>query len=80
MKDRWDGLNYIEIGSGPGRCIIRNDCTEMDGTLSRYRSKHFSSLKRAIFVDASSRVTGIVNQRLSALNLETAAMAVVATM
>ena len=78
MKHQWDGLNYIEIGSGPGRCIVREDCTEMDGTaLAVSRSKHFSSLKRAIFADASSRVTGILNQRLSALSLGTEAKAVV---
>jgi len=78
MKDQWDGLNYIEIGSGPGRCIIRDDCTEMDGTaLAVSRSKHFSSLKSAIFADASARVVGILNQRLSRLKLETKAKAVV---
>ena len=78
MKNRWDGLNYMEIGSGPGRCIVRENCMEMDGTaLAVSRSPHFRSLKRAIFVDASSRVTGILNQRLSALNPGTAAQAFV---
>jgi hypothetical protein len=32
MKNAWKGLNYVEICSGPGRCIIRDQRTEMDGT------------------------------------------------
>ena len=78
MKNQWDGLNYIEIGSGPGRCIVREDCTELDGTaLAVYRSPQFSSLKRAIFIDASSRVTDILNNRLASLNPESVAEAFV---
>jgi len=78
MKNQWDALNYIEIGSGPGRCIVREDCTEMDGTaLAVARNRQFSSLKRAIFIDASARVTGILNQRLASLESTPAAEAIV---
>ena len=78
MKNQWDALNYIEIGSGPGRCIVRDDCTEMDGTaLAVVRNRQFSSLRKAIFIDASSRVTEILNQRLASLTSTPAAQAVV---
>jgi three-Cys-motif partner protein len=78
MKNQWDALNYIEIGSGPGRCLVREDCTEMDGTaLAVARNPQFSSLKKAIFVDASLRVTEILNQRLTALSATPPAEAIV---
>ena len=33
MKFKWDGkINYIEICSGPGRCINRSRGTEFNGT------------------------------------------------
>jgi len=71
MKNRWSALNYVEIGSGPGRCIVREDCTEMDGTaLAVVRNRHASHLDRAIFIDASQRVVEILNSRISALGLE----------
>jgi hypothetical protein len=65
MKKQWDALNYIEIASGPGRCIIREDCMEMDGTaLAIARNPQFAALKKAIFIDASPRVIAILKQRL----------------
>ena len=69
MKNRWGGrLNYVEICSGPGRCITREDHTEIDGTaLAVIHSAHFKELKKAIFIDASPRVVGILNQRIKAL-------------
>jgi three-Cys-motif partner protein len=78
MKNQWDALNYLEIGSGPGRCIAREDCTEMDGTaLAVVRNPRFVSLKRALFIDASSRVTEILNQRLAALGCTPKAEAII---
>ncbi len=78
MKNQWQALNYIEIGSGPGRCIVRDDCTEIDGTaLAIVRNRHFSSLRTAIFIDASVRVTKILNERLDALGSRSVATAVV---
>jgi hypothetical protein len=61
MKNQWDALNYLEIGSGPGRYIVREDCTAMDGTaIAVVRNPQFKSLTKAVFVDASSRVTEIL--------------------
>ena len=78
MSNRWKGLNYVEICSGPGRCITRNDRTEMDGTaLAIIRSKQFPKLKKGIFIDASPRVVDILNQRIKALNASHIAEAVV---
>ena len=60
MKNRWAALNYVEIGCGPGRCVLRENCLEIDGTaLAIIRSPNFSSLQKAIFIDASSRVAEI---------------------
>ncbi len=69
MKNRWGGrLNYVEICSGPGRCITREQHTEMNGSaLAVIRSPHFKELKKAIFIDASPRVVDILNQRIKAL-------------
>ncbi|MEY2557074.1 MAG: hypothetical protein QOE34_499 [Verrucomicrobiota bacterium] len=78
MKAQWDALNYIEIGCGPGRCILRENCTELDGTaLAVVRNRHFASLKKALFIDASSRVTEILNQRLVSLESTPLAEAIV---
>jgi three-Cys-motif partner protein len=78
MKNQWGALNYLEIGSGPGRCVVREDCTEMDGTaLAVVRNRQFVSLKKAVFIDASSRVTEILNQRLAALKSTPKAEAVI---
>ncbi|HOX59043.1 MAG TPA: three-Cys-motif partner protein TcmP [Candidatus Paceibacterota bacterium] len=79
MKNRWGGrLNYVEICSGPGRCITRGDHTELDGTaLAVIQSPHFKELKKAIFIDASPRVVDILNQRIQALGATHVADAVV---
>jgi three-Cys-motif partner protein len=78
MSNRWKGLNYVEICSGPGRCITRNDRDEMDGTaLAIICHKHFSKLKKGIFIDASPRVVAILNQRIKALGKSDIAEAVV---
>lgn len=77
MSKKWRGLNYVEICSGPGRCITRNDRTEMDGTaLAVIRSKQFPKLKKGIFIDASPRVVGILNQRIKTLDASHIAEAV----
>lgn len=78
MSNLWAGLNYIEICSGPGRCITRNDGIEMDGTaLAIIQSPQFPKLKQGIFVDASKRVVDVLNQRITALNASQTAKAVI---
>ena len=53
MKNAWKGLNYVEICSGPGRCITRDQRTEMDGTaLSIITHPVFPNLRKAFFIDA----------------------------
>lgn len=78
MKNQWEALNYIEIGCGPGRCVVRDDCLEVDGTaLAIIRHRYFTSLQRAIFIDARPRVAEILNRRIAALGAEAIASAVV---
>lgn len=78
MSKKWIGLNYVEICSGPGRCITREDRKEIDGTaMAIIRNKHFPKLKRGIFIDASPRVVDILNQRIKSLGASHIAEAVV---
>ena len=78
MKNRWAALNYVEIGCGPGRCLLRENCLEIDGTaLAIIRNPNFSSLQKAIFIDASSHVAEILNARIGALGAGSIASAVV---
>jgi three-Cys-motif partner protein len=78
MSKKWLGLNYVEICSGPGRCITREDRKEIDGTaMAIIRHKHFPKLKKGLFIDASPRVVDILNQRIKALGASHIAEAVV---
>lgn len=65
MKYKWGGkINYIEICSGPGRCIFRESGEEVDGTcLAILKHKHFSLLNKAIFIDYDQRVVDALTQR-----------------
>lgn len=68
MKDKWAGLNYLEIGAGPGRCILRETGDELDGTsLSIINHDAFSLIRRAIFVDNNADVVTALNDRISSL-------------
>jgi three-Cys-motif partner protein len=78
MSKKWLGLNYVEICSGPGRCITREDRKEIDGTaMAIIRHKHFPKIKTGTFIDASQRVVKILNQRIKALDASRIAEAVV---
>jgi len=72
MKSKWQGnLNYIEICSGPGRCIRRDSGEELDGTaLAIVRSPAFQHIKRAIFLDNNRVVIETLNRRLTALHAD----------
>ena len=66
MKKKWKNkLNYIEICSGPGRCIERESGLEFDGTsLAILNHKSFKLIKNAIFIDLSSEVVFTLNKRI----------------
>ncbi len=78
MKKKWVGLNYVEICSGPGRCILREDGTEIDGTaLAIIHSPNFDFLRKAIFIDGSQRVVDTLNERIKNLGVSQIAHAMV---
>jgi three-Cys-motif partner protein len=74
MKDKWAGkLNYIEICSGPGRCINRQSGTEIDGTaLSILKHDAYRYLNKTLFFDLNSTVVDVLNKRITALGVENA--------
>ena len=70
MKNKWSGLNYIELCSGPGRCILRNTGEEIDGTsLSILRHPSFNFIKKAIFIDNDKIIIKILNRRIKHLSI-----------
>lgn len=71
MKLKWDGrLDYIEICSGPGRCVLREDAREVDGTsLTVVNNKFFPHYHSATFFDISEPVVTTLNQRLGRRNI-----------
>lgn len=70
MSNKWKGkINYIEICSGPGRCVNRNDRTEFNGTaLSIVARPEFKYINKALFFDNNEQVVSVLNQRLYAAN------------
>lgn len=68
MKNKWTGLNYIEICSGPGRCILRDSGEEIDGTaLAVARHPAFDHVSNAIFIDFDASVIDTLNRRMELL-------------
>ena len=64
MKRKWE-LNYIEICSGPGRCINRRNGNEIDGTaLCVLKHKSFMNINKALFFDFNNTVVNVLNQRI----------------
>lgn len=73
MKNKWDEINYIEICSGPGRCVNRNGGIEIDGTaLSIMKHPAFQYIHRALFFDYNPQVVTVLNQRIRNLGLTSA--------
>jgi len=70
MKNKWDGkINYIEICSGPGRCINRSTGFEFNGTsLCIIQNEACKHLNKAMFFDYNPRVIEILNSRIAANN------------
>lgn len=71
MKKKWSSkLNYIEICSGPGRCINRETGAEIDGTaLAILQHKAFAHLNKALFFDFSPDVVNVLSRRIASLNV-----------
>lgn len=66
MKFKWDGrIDYMEICSGPGRCVLREDAREVNGTsLAVVNNQFFKHYHSATFFDISEPVVHTLNQRL----------------
>jgi three-Cys-motif partner protein len=71
MKNKWNGnLNYIEICSGPGRCINRETGEEFDGTaLCIVQHQAYAHIKKALFFDIDDIAISTLNKRLSELHI-----------
>lgn len=75
MKNKWP-LNYIEICSGPGTCINRQNGIEFDGTaIAIMKHEQFQHLNKAFFYDYDNSAIDILNQRISNLGLSHKAVA-----
>ena len=78
MYKRWNGLNYVEICSGPGRCIVRDNAEEIDGTalvILNHPRRDF--LAKALFIDLNEKVVNALNTRIAKLSLQAKAEAVI---
>jgi three-Cys-motif partner protein len=78
MHQKWEGkINYIEICSGPGRLINRDNGFEFDGTpLALINNKGFKYLNKAVFVDINSQVIASLNKRFKIHDVEDKAIAI----
>lgn len=73
MKNKWHEINYIEICSGPGRCIKRELRQEIDGTaLSIIKHVDFQHIHKALFFDYNKDVVSVLNQRIQKLGITNA--------
>ncbi len=78
MRNKWIGLNYVEICSGPGRCVIREKNVEMDGTaLAIINHPIFKLLEKAVFIDNDVSAVDALNKRIVSLDASSKATAVV---
>lgn len=68
MKNKWE-INYIEICSGPGRCISREIGKEFNGTaLQIIKHSAFQNLHKALFFDFNPVIIETLNNRINLLN------------
>lgn len=69
MKNKWE-TNYIEICSGPGRCVNRKDGTEFDGTpMAILKHPAFKYIHKALFFDYNRTVVSTLNSRIQNLKI-----------
>lgn len=77
MKSLWSGLNYIEICSGSGRCVLSKTAKEIDGTaLSVLNNPAQEHLKEVLFIDLNKKAVAALNKRIAALKTRVKARAV----
>lgn len=78
MPVKWQGhLHYIELCSGPGRCIDRSNGSEMDGTaLAVLGHETFPFLETVTFLDYNPEVVASLNTRIARLGLTSKAIAI----
>jgi three-Cys-motif partner protein len=78
MHKMWQGnVHYIEICSGPGRCINRDTADEMDGTaLAIMHKAAYPLYKSVTFFDRSQSVVDALNRRIGKLGQDTKTMAI----
>lgn len=75
MNKKWS-LNYIEICSGPGKCINRQNGNEFDGTaLSIINHDYFKLVNRAFFIDYDQNTIDALNKRIANLGFTHKALA-----
>lgn len=68
MKNKWN-TNYIEICSGPGRCVAREQGNEFNGTaLSILKNAAFINLNKALFFDFDEEVIKTLNERIKKID------------
>lgn len=73
MKNSWNSINYIEICSGPGRCINRENGTEFNGTpLSIIDTNGFKHIDNALFFDYNPSVVDTLNFRFKNRGIQNA--------
>ncbi len=77
---KWNGkLNYLEVCSGPGRCILRGTKQEVDGTpLCILNHDRFQHIQSAVFIDNNSRTVDTLGKRIALLSAEDKARAFIA--
>jgi len=76
MYRKWK-INYIEIASGPGRCINRDNGIEFDGSAyAILKHEKFTLLNKAIFIDYEPEVVDILSKRINLINADKKAFAV----
>ena len=78
MHKKWPVLNYVEICSGPGRCIMRNNRQEVNGTaLAILKHPSFCGyLAKALFIDHNKETVNVLNKRIQNAGLANKAKAI----
>ncbi|MBT3243835.1 MAG: three-Cys-motif partner protein TcmP [Bacteroidetes bacterium] len=77
MKDKWAGnINYIEICSGPGICLDKDNSKEILGApLAISQMRGFEYINRAIFIDMNPLVVDNLNKRFQNFGIDDRALA-----